>query len=328
MSKKILTSLLLFFLQSFILVANETNKDPVQKFYQSDYEFQYQVVYQFFFGDLDLPDTSSQNELYKKNIKTKEDFKVKRENPYVNEAYCKEYKDSITKKIDPQNYSAQTKELKKITQKLSNKIIVEILPAPLDDGSSSMDRNLAKDYFNTFYKSYFDFVTGLYFMQLSKNYDVGAKIILENFKNLENMNSSNLRREIANSIITINEYSKKLIECNKLLGTEKLDDTSKKFFEQSAAYIFEANKSKNNIFNEAKLLTKKLLERTDPANKNKRILLFDFDVIDLSIIEVSQNIPDLISTITDLNTLITSSAKANDIDIEKIKTIESLKNEL
>ena len=327
MSKKILTSLLLFFLQSFILVANETNKDPVQKFYQSDYEFQYQVVYQFFFGDLDLPDTSSQNELYKKNIKTKEDFKVKKENPYINEAYCKEYKDSITKKIDPQNYSAQTNELKKITQKLSNKIIVEILPAPLDDGSS-MDRNLAKDYFNTFYKSYFDFATGLYFMQLSKNYDVGAKIILENFKNLENMNSSNLRREIANSIITINEYSKKLIECNKLLGTEKLDDTSKKFFEQSAAYIFEANKSKNNIFNEAKLLTKKLLERTDPANKNKRILLFDFDVIDLSIIEVSQNIPDLISTITDLNTLITSSAKANDIDIEKIKTIESLKNEL
>ena len=126
MSKKILTSLLLFFLQSFILVANETNKDPVQKFYQSDYEFQYQVVYQFFFGDLDLPDTSSQNELYKKNIKTKEDFKVKKENPYINEAYCKEYKDSITKKIDPQNYSAQTKELKKITQKLSNKIIVEI----------------------------------------------------------------------------------------------------------------------------------------------------------------------------------------------------------
>jgi hypothetical protein len=326
MSKKILTSLF-FFLQSFVLVANETNKDAVQKFYQSDYEFQYQVVYQFFFGDLDLPDTSSQNELYKKNIKTKEDFKVKRENPYVNEAYCKEYKDSITKKIDPQNYSAQTKELKKITQKLSNKIIIEILPATLDDGSS-MDRNLAKDYFNIFYKSYFEFATGLYFMQLSKNYDVGAKIILENFKNLENMNSSNLRREIANSIITINEYSKKLIECNKLLGTEKLDDTSKKFFEQSAAYIFEANKSKNNIFNEAKLLTKKLLERTDPVNKNKKILLFDFDVIDLSIIEVSQNIPDLISTITDLNTLITSSAKANDIDIEKIKTIESLKNEL
>ena len=234
----------------------------------------------------------------------------------------------MSKRLPKEIGQAQTNELKKITQKLSNKIIVEILPAPLDDGSSSMDRNLAKDYFNTFYKSYFDFATGLYFMQLSKNYDVGAKIILENFKNLENMNSSNLRREIANSIITINEYSKKLIECNKLLGTEKLDDTSKKFFEQSAAYIFEANKSKNNIFNEAKLLTKKLLERTDPANKNKRILLFDFDVIDLSIIEVSQNIPDLISTITDLNTLITSSAKANDIDIEKIKTIESLKNEL
>ena len=169
-------------------------------------------------------------------------------------------------------------------------------------------------------------MTGLYFLQLSKNYDVGAKIILENFKNLENMNSSVLRGEIANSVVTINKYSKKLIECNKLFGTEKLSDTSKIFFLQSAAYILEANKSKNNIVPEAKLLAKELVDRI--TNKNQPIYLFDYDIVDLSIIEVSQNIPDLISTITDLNTLIISGAKANDIDIENIKIIESLKNEL
>ena len=130
----------------------------------------------------------------------------------------------------------------------------------------------------------------------------------------------------ANSVVTINEYSKKLIECNKLFGTEKLSDTSKKFFVQSAAYILEANKSKNNIVPEAKLLAKELVDRI--TNKNQPIHIFDYDIVDLSIIEVSQNIPDLITTITDLNTLIISGAKANDIDIENIKIIESLKNEL
>jgi hypothetical protein len=305
--------LLFFFSQIFTLVAVNPNN--------------YQKTYEFYFGDLDFPDTSNQNDLYKKNIKIKEDLKIRKDNSLINEAYCKEYKNSISKKIDPQNYLIQTAELKKITQKLSNKIILEILPGTLPDGSFT-DRNLAKDYFNTFYKSYFEFATGLYFLQLSKNYDVGAKIILENFKNLEHMNSSDLRREITNSIVTMNEYSKKLIECNKLFGTEKLDDTSKKFFVQSATYILEANKSKYNIIIEAKLLTKKLIERSDPANKNNQILLFDFDVIDLSIIEVSQNIPDLISTITELNIFITSGAQANDIDIEKIKIIENLKNEL
>jgi len=311
MKKIILISLLLFFSQSFTLVAN--NLDTYQK------------TYEFYFGDLDLSETSTQNDLYKDNIKIKEELKIRKKDSRINEDYCKEYKDSISKKIDPQNYSAQTKELKKITQKLSNKIIIELLPVILSDGSSP-DRNIAKDYFNTFYKSYFDFVTGLYFLQLSKNYDVGAKIILENFKNLENMNSSVLRGEIANSVVTINKYSKKLIECNKLFGTEKLSDTSKIFFLQSAAYILEANKSKNNIVPEAKLLAKELVDRI--TNKNQPIYLFDYDIVDLSIIEVSQNIPDLISTITDLNTLIISGAKANDIDIENIKIIESLKNEL
>ena len=311
MKKIILISLLLFFSQSFTLVAN--NLDTYQK------------TYEFYFGDLDLSETSTQNDLYKDNIKIKEELKIRKKDSRINEDYCKEYKDSISKKIDPQNYSAQTKELKKITQKLSNKIIIELLPVILSDGSSP-DRNIAKDYFNTFYKSYFDFVTGLYFLQLSKNYDVGAKIILENFKNLENMNSSVLRGEIANSVVTINKYSKKLIECNKLFGTEKLSDTSKIFFLQSAAYILEANKSKNNIVPEAKLLAKELVDRI--TNKNQPIYLFDYDIVDLSIIEVSQNIPDLITTITDLNTLIISGAKANDIDIENIKIIESLKNEL
>ena len=311
MKKIILISLLLFFSQSFTLVAN--NLDTYQK------------TYEFYFGDLDLSETSTQNDLYKDNIKIKEELKIQKKDSRINEDYCKEYKDSISKKIDPQNYSAQTKELKKITQKLSNKIIIELLPVILSDGSSP-DRNIAKDYFNTFYKSYFDFVTGLYFLQLSKNYDVGAKIILENFKNLENMNLSVLRGEIANSVVTINKYSKKLIECNKLFGTEKLSDTSKIFFLQSAAYILEANKSKNNIVPEAKLLAKELVDRI--TNKNQPIYLFDYDIVDLSIIEVSQNIPDLISTITDLNTLIISGAKANDIDIENIKIIESLKNEL
>jgi len=311
MKKIILISLLLFFSQSFTLVAN--NLDV------------YQETYEFFFGDLVLSETTTQNDLYKDNIKIKEDLKIIKKDSRINEDYCKEYKDSISKKIDPQNYSAQTKELKKITQKLSNKIIIELLPVILSDGSSP-DRNIAKDYFNTFYKSYFDFVTGLYFLQLSKNYDVGAKIILENFKNLENMNLSVLKAEISNSVVTISEYSKKLIECNKLFGTEKLSDTSKKFFVQSAAYILEANKSKNNIIPEAKLLTKKLVERL--SDKNKLTMLFDYDAVDLSIIEVSQNIPDLISTINDLNTLIISGAKANDIDIENIKIIESLKNEL
>ena len=311
MKKIILISLLLFFSQSFTLVAN--NLDV------------YQETYEFFFGDLVLSETTTQNDLYKDNIKIKEDLKIIKKDSRINEDYCKEYKDSISKKIDPQNYSAQTKELKKITQKLSNKIIIELLPVILSDGSSP-DRNIAKDYFNTFYKSYFDFVTGLYFLQLSKNYDVGAKIILENFKNLENMNLSVLKAEISNSVVTISEYSKKLIECNKLFGTEKLSNTSKKFFVQSAAYILEANKSKNNIIPEAKLLTKKLVERL--SDKNKLTMLFDYDAVDLSIIEVSQNIPDLISTINDLNTLIISGAKANDIDIENIKIIESLKNEL
>ena len=311
MKKIILISLLLFFSQSFTLVAN--NLDTYQK------------TYEFYFGDLDLSETSTQNDLYKDNIKIKEELKIRKKDSRINEDYCKEYKDSISKKIDPQNYSAQTKELKKITQKLSNKIIIELLPVILSDGSSP-DRNIAKDYFNTFYKSYFDFVTGLYFLQLSKNYDVGAKIILENFKNLENMNSSVLRGEIANSVVTINKYSKKLIECNKLFGTEKLSDTSKIFFLQSAAYILEANKSKNNIVPEAKLLAKELVDRI--TNKNQPIHIFDYDIVDLSIIEVSQNIPDLITTITDLNTLIISGAKANDIDIENIKIIESLKNEL
>jgi hypothetical protein len=311
MKKIILISLLLFFSQSFTLVAN--NLDV------------YQETYEFFFGDLVLSETTTQNDLYKDNIKIKEDLKIIKKDSRINEDYCKEYKDSISKKIDPQNYSAQTKELKKITQKLSNKIIIELLPVILSDGSSP-DRNIAKDYFNTFYKSYFDFVTGLYFLQLSKNYDVGAKIILENFKNLENMNLSVLKAEISNSVVTISEYSKKLIECNKLFGTEKLSDTSKKFFVQSAAHIMEANKSKNNIIPEAKLLTKKLVERL--SDKNKLTMLFDYDAVDLSIIEVSQNIPDLISTINDLNTLIISGAKANDIDIENIKIIESLKNEL
>ena len=311
MKKIILISLLLFFSQSFTLVAN--NLDV------------YQETYEFFFGDLVLSETTTQNDLYKDNIKIKEDLKIIKKDSRINEDYCKEYKDSISKKIDPQNYSAQTKELKKITQKLSNKIIIELLPVILSDGSSP-DRNIAKDYFNTFYKSYFDFVTGLYSLQLSKNYDVGAKIILETFKNLENMNLSVLKAEISNSVVTISEYSKKLIECNKLFGTEKLSDTSKKFFVQSAAHIMEANKSKNNIIPEAKLLTKKLVERL--SDKNKLTMLFDYDAVDLSIIEVSQNIPDLISTINDLNTLIISGAKANDIDIENIKIIESLKNEL
>ena len=320
MKKIIFITLLFFFSQSFTLVANEPEIDL------DDPKVE-ELLYEFNFGDLHLPETSNQNDLYKDNIKIKEDLKIRKKDSRINEAYCKEYKDSISKKIDPQNYSAQTKELKKITQKLSNKIIIDLLPVTLSDGSSP-DRNIAKDYFNTFYKSYFDFVTGLYFLQLSKNYDVGAKIILENFKNLENMNLSVLRGEIANSVVTINEYSKKLIECNKLFGTEKLSDTSKKFFVQSAAYILEANKSKNNIIPEAKLLNKKLVERLHPKNDNKLVMIFDLDVVDLSIIEVGQNIPDLMSTITDLNTLIISGAKANDIDIENIETIESLKNEL
>ena len=163
-------------------------------------------------------------------------------------------------------------------------------------------------------------------MQLSKNKIFSQLNVLENFKNLENMNLSVLKAEISNSVVTISEYSKKLIECNKLFGTEKLSDTSKKFFVQSAAHIMEANKSKNNIIPEAKLLTKKLVERL--SDKNKLTMLFDYDAVDLSIIEVSQNIPDLISTINDLNTLIISGAKANDIDIENIKINESLKNEL
>jgi len=292
--------------------------------FTENYQKKYEAIYEFYFGDLYLSETPTQNDLFKNNIKIKEDFKIKETDTRIKEAYCKEYKDTISKKIDPQNHSAQTQELKKIIQKISNKIIIKILPATLEDGSI-VDRNYAKDYFNYFYKSYFDFVTGLYFLQLSKNYDFGAKIILENFKNLENMNSSSLSEEIVNSVVTMSSYSKKLIECTKLLGTKKLSDSSKNFFVQSAAYIAEANKSKNNIIPAAKLFVKKKIESMDI---DRRYFIFDHDAIELSIIQVNQSIPDLLSTINDLNTLIISGAKANDIDIENIKIIESLKNEL
>jgi|TARA_B100001093_G_scaffold412549_1_gene402236 hypothetical protein len=289
-----------------------------------NYQKKYEALYEFYFGDLYLSKTPTENDLYKNNIKIKEDLKIKETDSRINEAYCKEYKDSISNKIDPQNHSAQTQELKKIIQKLSNKIIIKLLPATFDDGTTA-ERNYAKDYFNYFYKSYFDFVTGLYFLQLSKNYDFGAKIILENFKNLENMNSSSLSEEIVNSVVTMNSYSKKLIECTKLFGTEKLSDSSKKFFVQSAAYISEANKSKNNIIPEAKLFVKKRIESMDI---DRRYFIFDHDAIELSIIQVNQSIPDLLSIINDLNTLIISGAKANDIDIKNIEIIESLKDEL
>ena len=303
-------------------ISKSNNINVTEKNYQQVYE----ILYEFYFGDLYLSETPTENDLYKNNIKIKEDLKIKETDSRINEAYCKEYKDSISKKIDPQNHSAQTQELKKIIQKLSNKIIIKLLPATFDDGTTIPERNYAKDYFNYFYKSYFDFVTGLYFLQLSKNYDFGAKIILENFKNLENMNSSSLSEEIVNSVVTMNSYSKKLIECTKLFGTEKLSGSSKKFFVQSAAYISEANKSKNKIIPESKLFVKKKIKRMD--DDDSKYLLFDHDAIELSIIQVNQSIPDLLSIITDLNTLIISGAKANDIDIENIEIIESLKDEL
>ena len=62
MKKIILISLLLFFSQSFTLVAN--NLDV------------YQETYEFFFGDLVLSETTTQNDLYKDNIKIKEDLKI------------------------------------------------------------------------------------------------------------------------------------------------------------------------------------------------------------------------------------------------------------
>ena len=61
---------------------------------------------------------------------------------------------------------------------------------------------------------------------------------------------------------------------------------------------------------------------------DRKYPLFDHDAIELSIIQVNQSIPDLLSIINDLNTLIISGAKANDIDIENIEIIESLKDEL
>jgi len=64
MKKIILISLLLFFSQSFTLVAN--NLDTYQK------------TYEFYFGDLDLSETSTQNDLYKDNIKIKEELKIRK----------------------------------------------------------------------------------------------------------------------------------------------------------------------------------------------------------------------------------------------------------
>jgi hypothetical protein len=219
----------------------------------------------------------------------------------LNEADCKKYKADASKKLDPKKYAEQTFELKQISQKLLANVEQR---AKLES-----ETNYANDYLKTFYETYINFNSALYFLQLSYNYDVGAKRIIENFKNLERMNSQNLQKEITNSVSVTTDESKKYIACIKLLGITKLDTNSKDLYVEAISYIAKSFELKNTLNPKLTEIIKKIIQ---DYFKGEFIAAFETQIV---LSQIEPLIPNLYSTMQDTAKFVLSEAKATDIDV-------------